>query len=107
MNILVLNHHEVIAGLPMPECIDVMSEALQSLAKGQFHLPLRMIIRPPGSEGFMALMPSYRSGAQAAYALKALCIFPGNPSLGKDSHQGPVLLYSAETGELLAIANAS
>ena len=27
--------------------------------------------------------------------------------MGKDSHQGGVLLFSAETGELLAIMNAS
>ena len=32
---------------------------------------------------------------------------PGNPSRGKDAHQGAVLLFSAETGELLAMMNAS
>jgi ornithine cyclodeaminase len=34
-------------------------------------------------------------------------VFPGNPAKGKDSHQGAVLLFSAETGELLAMMNAS
>jgi ornithine cyclodeaminase len=39
--------------------------------------------------------------------LKAICVFPGNPAKGLDSHQGAVLLFSAETGELLAMMNAS
>jgi ornithine cyclodeaminase len=43
----------------------------------------------------------------AAFGLKAICVFPGNPAKGKDSHQGGVLLFSAETGELLAMMNAS
>ena len=34
-------------------------------------------------------------------------MFPGNPAKGLDSHQGGVLLFSAETGELLAMMNAS
>lgn len=52
-------------------------------------------------------MPSYVSGARAAYGLKAVCVFPGNPAQGKDAHQGAVVLFSGETGELLALLNAS
>jgi ornithine cyclodeaminase len=52
-------------------------------------------------------MPSYVGGDQAAYGLKTVCVFPGNPATGKDAHQGAVLLFSAETGELLALMNAS
>ena len=43
----------------------------------------------------------------AAYSLKAICIFPGNPALGKDAHQGVVLLSSPDTGEPQAVINAS
>jgi ornithine cyclodeaminase len=52
----------------------------------------------------MVLMPCAGPGA---YALKAICVFPGNPALGKDAHQGGVLLYSPDTGEPLALINAS
>jgi alanine dehydrogenase len=107
MKILIVNHDQVYAALSMPACIEVMSETLKSLARGRFHLPLRMIVRPPDAEGMMGLMPSYRSGDDAAYALKAICIFPRNPAVGKDSHQGAVLLFSATTGELLSVVNAS
>ncbi|MEP6818632.1 MAG: ornithine cyclodeaminase family protein [bacterium] len=107
MKVLVLSHDEVVELLPMKECIAVMREALIALAAGQVHQPLRTIIRPPDAAGLMGLMPSYISGDRAAFGLKAICVFPGNPSRGKDAHQGAVLLFSAETGELLAMMNAS
>lgn len=107
MKILILNHDEVVQLLPMQECIGVMREALIRLARGQVHQPLRMIVRPPDAVGVMGLMPSYMSGDDAAYGLKTVCVFPENPSQGKDAHQGSVMLFSAETGELQAMMNAS
>jgi ornithine cyclodeaminase/alanine dehydrogenase-like protein (mu-crystallin family) len=107
MKILVLSHEEVLELLPIQECIAVMREALIALAAGKVHQPLRTIIRPPDAKGVMGLMPSYASGDRAAFGLKAICVFPGNPAKGKDSHQGAVLLFSSETGELLAMMNAS
>src|SRR4051812_7640114 len=109
MKILVLNAAEVERLLPMRECIAVMREALAALAGGEVYLPLRMIVRPPGAKGLMGLMPVYRAGAEGAdaYGLKAICVFPENPEKGKDAHQGGVMLFSGETGELLALLNAS
>jgi ornithine cyclodeaminase len=107
MNVLLLSHDEVVALLPMGECIPLMHEALVSLAEGLAHQPLRTIVRPPGAAGLMGLMPAYSSGARPAFGLKAICVFNGNAARGKDSHQGAVLLFSAESGELLAVINAS
>jgi ornithine cyclodeaminase/alanine dehydrogenase-like protein (mu-crystallin family) len=107
MNVLLLNHDEVVALLRMEECIPLMRDTLVSLAEGLVHQPLRTIVRPPAAAGFMGLMPSYSSGARPAFGLKVICIFPGNAARGKDSHQGAVLLFDAETGELLAAVNAS
>jgi ornithine cyclodeaminase/alanine dehydrogenase-like protein (mu-crystallin family) len=111
MKILVLSDKEVLELLPMKECIAVMREALIALAAGKAHQPLRTIIRPPDAKGVMGLMPAYMSGGitdyQAAFGLKAICVFPGNPANGMDAHQGAVLLFSADTGELLAMMNAS
>ena len=107
MNLLLLSHDEVAGLLPMGECIRLMQETLVSLAEGLFHQPLRTVVRPPGAAGIMGLMPSYSSGPCPAFGLKAICVFPGNAARGKDSHQGAVLLFSAEDGELLAAVNAS
>ncbi|HEY8187411.1 MAG TPA: ornithine cyclodeaminase family protein [Pyrinomonadaceae bacterium] len=91
----------------MHECIRLMHEALVSLADGLVHQPLRTIVRPAGAAGVMGLMPSYSSGTHPAFGLKAICVFHGNTAKGKDTHQGAVLLFSAESGELLAVINAS
>jgi ornithine cyclodeaminase/alanine dehydrogenase-like protein (mu-crystallin family) len=105
VTLLVLAGHHVRELLPYDECADVMRRALAGLASGMLQQPLRTIVRPAGAAGFMALMPAYASGT--AYGLKAICITPGNPAIGKDAHQGGVLLFGAGTGEPLALVNAS
>jgi ornithine cyclodeaminase len=107
MPILILTHAEVERLLLMDECIPVMENALAALARGQVHMPLRMVVRPPDAAGLMGLMPSYIGGERPVYGLKAVCVFPQNTAKGKDAHQGSVMLFSGETGELLALMNAS
>jgi ornithine cyclodeaminase len=107
MRVLVLSHADVERLLPMDECVGLMADALSALARGLVHQPLRMIVRPPQAKGFLALMPAHLAGARPAYGLKALSLFPSNPAIGKDAHQGSVLLYDNETGELRALMNAS
>jgi len=107
MKMLVMNSEEVEKLLPMSECIEVMAEALGALARGESIQPLRTALVPPKVRGVLGLMPSYRGGDAARYGLKAVCVFPDNPAKGLDSHQGGVLLFSGETGELLAVMNAS
>jgi ornithine cyclodeaminase len=107
MKMLVLNSKEVEQLLPMNECIEVMAEALAALARGESLQPLRTALVPPKTGGVLGLMPSYRGGESARYGLKAVCVFPDNSARGLDSHQGGVMLFSGETGELLAVMNAS
>lgn len=107
MDILVLPASGVRAVLTYPRCADAMRAALTARANGEVFQPLRSVLRPEGAAGFMALMPSYRPGADAGFGLKAICIMPGNPAAGLDSHQGIVLLSSQETGQPLAVLNAS
>jgi len=114
MTLLVLSERDLPGLLPYPEVAAVMRQALAAHASGEAYQPLRSITRPPGADGLMALMPCYvpppgagEPDAEPGYGLKAICISPGNPALGKDSHQGVVLISSARTGEPLALANAS
>ena len=107
MKVLVLSEHDVHELLTMPECIAVMEDALAALARGEVHNPLRQAIRAPGAPGLLGLMPAWRSGPVPYYALKEVCVFPENPKRGLDTHVGAVILHSGETGEPLAIVNAS
>ena len=107
MSTLVLGQAQVEELLTMPECIELMEETLAALAREELYQPLRSVVRPPGADGFMGLMPAHRGGGKPAFGLKVVCIFPGNPARGLDAHQGAVVLFDGETGEVSAIANAS
>jgi ornithine cyclodeaminase len=105
--ILVLDAAEVERLLTTESCIDLMAQTLADLARGVFHQPLRMVVRPPDAKGLLGLMPAYRASDPALYGLKAICVFLDNPKINKDAHQGSVMLFDGETGELLSLMNAS
>ena len=107
MKILILDSAQIRELLSMRECIELMADALAALARDEIFQPLRTIIRPPQARGLLGLMSAYRTGEQGAFGLKAITVFPENPAQGKDAHQGAVMLFSRETGELLALMNAS
>jgi len=66
-----------------------------------------MVIRPPNSAGLIAMMPAYKATEPSAYGLESDLRLSWECSRGKDAHQGGVLLFSGEPGELLALVNAS
>jgi ornithine cyclodeaminase/alanine dehydrogenase-like protein (mu-crystallin family) len=107
MGAIILSEAEVTQHLTMPECIDAMEQVLGVLARGEAEMPLRSVMRAAGSRGFLGLMPAYRGGEHPVYSLKAVCIFPANPTVGLDAHQGTVTLFDGETGRPTAVLNAS
>ncbi|VVD72912.1 ornithine cyclodeaminase [Pandoraea aquatica] len=111
--VLLLDAAQIAALMPVADAIPVMSDMFAALAREQIHLPLRQIIRPPealGAKGLLGMMPAFL-GSEASglpvYGAKVGTFFPGNSALGRDPHQGCVLLMSGETGELLAVMNAA
>jgi ornithine cyclodeaminase len=110
MRVLILSHHDVLAALTPEGCAQAMADVLAAQARGETCLPLRSLMVPPGAAGFMGLMPSWRGAhgdVAAVFALKALCLMPGNPARGLDTHQGTVTLFDGETGAPTAILDAS
>jgi alanine dehydrogenase len=106
MNVHIINQAEVLQLLPMSECIEVMAEALKTLARGNAILPLRPVLWLPEKVGALGMMPSYL-GDLKAMGLKVVSVFPGNHGTQYDSHQGAVMLFETEHGRLLAIVDAS
>ena len=104
--LLILDKADVQRLLPMPKCIELMEDAFESLAAGEVVLPLRPVLRIPGTPNLFALMPAY-SGALQAIGTKLITVFPGNHALGRDSHQGVVALFDGESGQLAAIMDAA
>ncbi len=126
MSTLVLSYDDVRAALSPVACAEAMAAVLAARARGEAYMPLRSIMAPPRAPGFMGLMPAYRAptapdppggsgasggpngrGAPGAFALKAICLMPGNPARGLDTHQGTVTLFDGQNGTPTAILNAS
>jgi ornithine cyclodeaminase/alanine dehydrogenase-like protein (mu-crystallin family) len=104
---LILGHDDVLAALPPDACADAMASVLAAHARGEALMPLRSVIPFEGAAGFMATMPAWRGGDEPLFALKSICIIPGNPARGLDTHQGTVTLFDGETGAPTAILDAS
>jgi ornithine cyclodeaminase/alanine dehydrogenase-like protein (mu-crystallin family) len=104
---LILGHDDVLAALSPENCAEAMAAVLAAHARHEALMPLRSVIPFEGAAGFMGLMPAWRGGSDPVFALKALCIMPGNPARGLDSHQGTVTLFDGSTGAPRAILDAS
>jgi ornithine cyclodeaminase/alanine dehydrogenase-like protein (mu-crystallin family) len=114
MRVLVLSRDDVRATLDPAACLDAMAEVLVAHARGEAYMPLRSVMRAPGAAGLMGLMPAWKGDGTggrvtdtAVFALKAICLMPGNPARGLDAHQGIVTLFDGETGQPTAILDAS
>ena len=111
-HVLVLSHADVLAALAPDACERAIVDVLIARCTGAAYAPLRSVMIAPGAPGLMGLMPAYASGDSdpthpGAFALKAVCVMPANPSSGLDAHQGVVTLFDGETGVPTAILNAS
>ena len=106
-SVLILGHADVIAALPPQECADAMAAVLAAHARGEAQMPLRSMVPFEGAAGFMGLMPAWRGGEDPVFSLKSLCVMPGNPARGLDSHQGTVTLFDGAIGVPRAILDAS
>ena len=105
--ILVLGEADVQELLDPVGCVAAVERALVAVARGEVHLPLRTMIRPPGDETLIGLMPTHRGGDSPVYGLKTVVVVPDNPARGLDPHQGTVTLFDGETGQTVAVVNAS
>ncbi len=105
---LLISGAEVRALLPMNECITVMEGALRGVTDGTSVLPLRTVMKLEGTPNAFGSMPAIvGTGAGASLGAKIITVFPGNDKTPYDAHIGVVLLFDAEHGVLLAIADAS
>jgi ornithine cyclodeaminase/alanine dehydrogenase-like protein (mu-crystallin family) len=105
--LLVLSEEDVVQLLDMEGCIAAMEAAVTSLERGEVVMPLRPLVRAPGENHLLGMMPVYRGGDRPLYSLKTVAVMPDNPARGLDAHQGTVTLFDGVTGQTLALMNAS
>jgi len=107
MSFLFLNRHDVESLLPMADCIEVVEEALRTLARGDAVQPLRSALWMPDRHGLLVVMPGMLGRAEDGVAgAKVLTVVPDNFTRGEDSHQGLVLLFDQKQGKPIAPLDA-
>lgn len=94
---------EVRQRLTMPVCTELMRTALKELEEGRFTQPVRSIALLPGGEKF-GFMPAWLGDC---FGAKVLSAFPQNAGTAYPSHIGYVMLFEAEHGSFLGMADAS
>ena len=90
------------------ECIEAMEAVLAARARGEARCRCARCMRGDGLGRDArpdARLPRRRR--TPLYSLKAVCVFPPNPRLGLDAHQGIVTLFDGETGRPTAVLNGS
>lgn len=105
---LILTADDVRKALPMNQAIEAMKSAYASLSDGRAVAPLRTRLPIPNSDALSLFMPAYvRSTDGQALAIKAVSLFPTNPSRGLAYIQAAVLVFDPQTGRATALLEGS
>jgi ornithine cyclodeaminase/alanine dehydrogenase-like protein (mu-crystallin family) len=107
-----LNEADVAGLLSIDELVDAMKGALVQFSTGKVVQPVRAVLPVGTARSFFGVMPAALSehggaGAShphaAAIGAKLVTVFPGNASRELPTHMATILLFSAETGALVAV----
>jgi len=99
-----IDREEVARRLTYDVCIPLVRDAMIALSRGETRQLLRSII--PLSEGrLFGVMPG-ALGAEAPFGAKLISVFHKNFAIGRQSHQGLVVLFDPETGEAVCVVHA-
>lgn len=100
----VIGQDEVRTRLTYEVCIPIVRQAMIAFSRGETRQLLRSII--PLDQGRMfGVMPG-ALGEQACFGAKLVSVFPENFALGRQSHQGVVVLFDGESGIPICVAHA-
>lgn len=102
---MVLGHADVAALFPVEKAIEVVRRVMIEVSARRAELPLRGVV-PVGGANRMGVMPGALADP-ACFGVKLVSLFPGNPARGLSSHRGAIVLFEAETGEAVAMMDAS
>src|SRR6202046_2208882 len=99
-----IDRDEVARRLTYEICIPIVRDAMIAFSRGETRQLLRSII-PPGEGRLFGLMPG-ALGTHATFGAKLISIFPENFALGRQSHQGLVILFDPENGAPVCAVHA-
>jgi ornithine cyclodeaminase/alanine dehydrogenase-like protein (mu-crystallin family) len=99
-----IDREEVASRLTYPVCIPIVRDAMIALSRGETMQLLRSVMKL-GQGRFFGVMPG-AMGAQGPFGAKLISVYTQNFVLGKQSHQGVIVLFEPETGEVACLVHA-
>jgi len=103
---LVLSEEQVQSLIDVDELIPVLEQGHIQYSTGKAVMPVRLVVPLPQVGGRITSMPGFLS-ADKALAIKIITYFQENPKQNLPAILGTILLFSAETGRLIAIMDGS
>ncbi|PWV92045.1 ornithine cyclodeaminase [Paenibacillus cellulosilyticus] len=104
---LYLNEDDLLAlGADWGKLADTVTDALASMAAGDYVQPLKPYLRFKDPANRIIAMPAYIGGTFDAAGIKWIASFPANPSIGIPRAHSVVVLNDAATGKPVALVNS-
>lgn len=98
---LVLSETEVKSLIDIDELIAALENAHIQYSTGHAVMPVRLVVPLPQIQGRMTSMPGFLS-EDKALGMKVVTYFQNNPKRGLPAILATIMLFSAETGKLIA-----
>jgi len=99
-----IDREEVARRLTYEICIPIVRNAMIAFSRGETRQLLRSII-PLADGRLFGVMPG-AMGPAAHFGAKLISVFPENFAMGRQSHQGVVILFEPETGAPVCVVHA-
>ncbi len=99
---LVLSEKEIRRLIDIEEMIGALEKAHLQFSTGKAVMPVRLVVPLPQIKGRITSMPAYL-GEDRALGMKVVTYFQQNPKEGLPAILATIMLYSPETGKILAL----
>lgn len=104
---LILTRHDVGSLLTMEDALKAVNDGFRRLSAGEVVMPQRLVTPIPSHNGLHLSMPAFVQGDPDTLTIKIVTVYRDNAaSFGLPMIQGVLLLYDAQTGQLLAMMDA-
>ena len=99
---LILSEKEVQNLIDIEELIAALEQAHIQYSTGKAVMPVRLVVPLNEIQGRITTMPGYLSRDQAL-GMKVVTYFQNNPARGLHAILASIMLFSAETGKMIAV----
>lgn len=103
---LILSEAQVRSLIEIDELIAALEQAHIQYSTGKAVMPVRLVVPLPDIQGRITSMPGYLSDDRAL-GMKVVTYFQNNPKLGLPAILATIMLFSAETGKMIAAMDGS